>query len=210
MRLFAFARAGDATAAALDNVRRGASIALHAGDLGGFHGTTVQQLANETIGVLHHGSTGAVVCSLPVQMLLGAAAGLTFEPVAGSCALVRRSAASGVESVADADRRSIGRRASAWLTTRRTTSIAGRDDDLALASSAIERVTAQGAAALVVVLGDAGTGKTRFAAEIAGRRADSGDLVFVGRCAESGGAFEPFLDALGDDVFGFEAGSTRT
>ncbi len=59
---------------------------------------------------------------------------------------------------------------------------------------------------MVVVLGEAGSGKTRFAAEIAGRRADSGELLFVGRCTESGGAFEPFLDALGDDVFGFEAG----
>ena len=64
----------------------------------------------------------------------------------------------------------------------------------------------QGLASIVVVLGEAGSGKTRFLAEVAGRRADAGGLVFVGRCTESGGAFEPFLDALGDDVFPFETG----
>ncbi len=35
---------------------------------------------------------------------------------------------------------------------------------------------------------------------------DSGELVLVGRCSESGGAFEVFLDALGNDLFPFETG----
>ena len=207
-RLFAFARAGDAAVAALDMVGDGSSIALHAGDLGGWHGTTVQQLATETVGMLRHAPTDSVVCSLPVRMLLGAAHNFVFEPVADSCALIRRPGATSVDTADEpvADRTALGRRAGAWLTTRRSTSLAGRSNELATVASAIRRTSAQGLASLVVVLGEAGTGKTRFAAEVAGRRADSGELVFVGRCTESGGAFEPFLDALGDDVFGFEAG----
>ena len=179
---------------------------LHAGDLGGWHGTTVQQLANETVGVVRHGATGSVVCSMPVRMLLGAAGDLVFDTVADSCALVRRPPASGAAATVEVDHASLGQRATTWLTTRRSTDLAGRSNELELASKAIERTVGQGAAALVVVLGDAGSGKTRFAAEIASRRADGGDLVVVGRCTESGGSFEPFLDALGDDVFGFEAG----
>lgn len=207
-RLFAFARAGDAAAAALDVVGGGSSIALHAGDLGGWHGTTVQQLATETVGMLRHAPADAVVCSLPVRMLLGAAHDLVFESVADSCALIRRSGAASADTSNEhvADHTSLGRRAGAWLNTRRSTGLAGRTDELATVNSAIRDTSAQGVASLVVVLGEAGTGKTRFAAEVAGRRADGGELVFVGRCTESGGAFEPFIDALGDDVFGFEAG----
>ena len=204
--LFAFARAGDAAAAALDVVGDGITIALHAGDLGGWHGATVQQLANETTGVLRHGATDSVVCSMPVRMLLGAASDLVFESVTDSCALIRRSSMAGFEASVEVDPKVVGQRAATWLTTRRMTGMAGRVGELELVSTAIERTTALGAAPLVVVLGEAGTGKTRFAAEVAGRRADAGDLVVVGRCTESGGAFEPFLDALGDDVFGFEAG----
>ena len=204
-RSLAFARAGDAAAAALDGVGDGVTIALHAGDLGGWHGTTVQQLANDTSGVLRHGGADSVVCSMPVRMLLGAASDLVFESVTDSCALVRRSTASGPDAPA-VDHTSLGQRATTWLATRRITDMAGRVDELEVVSAAIERTSRLGASALVVVLGEAGSGKTRFAAEVAGRRADDGDLVVVGRCTESGGAFEPFLDALGDDVFGFEAG----
>jgi hypothetical protein len=139
-------------------------------------------------------------------MLLGAAHGLRFEMVSDSCALVRRSVASGTDAPDDPEHRGLGRRAAAWLASRRATTIQGRSAELALVASAVDRTTTQGSAALVVALGDPGTGKTRFVAEAAGRRADAGELVFVGRCTESGGAFEPFLDALGDDVFEFEAG----
>ena len=206
-RLFAFARAGDAAAAALDTVVPGISVALHAGDLGGWHGTTVQQLATETLGLLRHAPDAAVVCSSPVRMLLGAAHNLVFDPVADSCTVIRRSRARtmGGGDVVD-ESESLGRRSGTWLDNRRVTSLAGRSDELGTVASAIRRASEQGVASLVVVLGEAGTGKTRFAAEVAGRRADAGELVFVGRCTESGGAFEPFLDALGDDVFGFEAG----
>ena len=207
-RLVAFARAGDASAAALATFGTGTSIALHAGDLGGWHGSTVQQLATETAGVLRHAPAGAVVCSLPVRMLLGAAHDLVFEAVADSCALIRPAVAvsRGVTATAVAHQAALGRRAGTWLGTRRATPLAGRTDELAQVASAIRGAGVQGLASLVVVLGEAGSGKTRFAAEVAGRRSDDGELVFVGRCTESGGSFEPFLDALGDDVFGFEAG----
>ncbi len=207
-RLFAFARAGDAAAAAVATLGNATSIALHAGDLGGWHGTTVQQLATETVGVLRHAPPGAVVCSLPVRMLLGAAHDMVFEPVADSCALIRPVGAVslGAADTPVADHTTLGRRAGVWLDTRRATSLAGRSDELATVAATIEHTSGQGLASLVVVLGEAGSGKTRFAAEVAGRRADDGELIFVGRCTESGGAFEPFLDALGDDVFGFEAG----
>jgi tRNA A-37 threonylcarbamoyl transferase component Bud32 len=207
-RLYAFARAGDAAAAVVDTAGRGTSIALHAGDLGGWHGTTVQQLATETLGVLRHAPADAVVCSLPVRMLLGAAHDLSFEPLADGCAVIRRrgAAPTGADEALVADRASAGRRAGGWLVTRRASPLAGRSEELSTTASAIERTSAQGLASMVVVLGDAGSGKTRFAAEVAGRRADAGELVFVGRCTESGGSFEPFLDALGDEAFGFEAG----
>jgi tRNA A-37 threonylcarbamoyl transferase component Bud32 len=212
--LFAFARAGDAVGGALDAADGGAPIAVHAGDLGGRHGTTVQQLANETFGVLRGAARGAVACSLPVRMLLGGADRLAFEPLADGSTLVRRAdivaTASPTATTEDpptgTDRRPLGRRAASWLATRRVVGLAGRSAELATVASSVERMAANGVASLVVVLGDAGTGKTRFAAEVAGRRADGGELVFVGRCTESGGAFEPFLDALGDDVFGFESG----
>jgi hypothetical protein len=67
-------------------VRDRPAIALHAGDLGGWHGATLQQFANETAELLPRASRGSVVCSLPVRMLLGADDSLRFEPLTDTCA----------------------------------------------------------------------------------------------------------------------------
>jgi hypothetical protein len=96
--------------------------------------------------------------------------------------------------------------APAWIAARRAQPIAGRESPLLEGLRAIDRSRSAAHAALLVVTGEAGLGKTRFLAELAGRAVDSGELVLVGRCSESGGAFEVFLDALGNDLFPFEAG----
>ena len=97
-------------------------------------------------------------------------------------------------------------RAAGWIASRVARSLAGRDDELETARAAVDAARSSGVAPLVIVTGEAGMGKTRLLAEFAQRAADSGDVVLVGRCTEMGGAFEPFLDALGDDFFAFDSG----
>lgn len=206
--LFVFPRAGDAAAAALE--ARAASqpaIAVHAGDLGGWHGATLQQLADEAVTLRTGAGAGTVVCSPPVRMLLGAddsmrfvtvGNGLRIEPAAD----VRPSAQPGA-----ADRiESGGRHATGWIAARRARPMVGRHDELLASMSAIQRGRSIGDAPMVVVVAEAGMGKTRLLAEIADRSVAGGERLLVGRCTESGGAFEPFLDALGDAVFPFEEG----
>ena len=56
---------------------------------------------------------------------------------------------------------------------------------------------APGAAAVVLVAGEAGSGKTRLLAELAGEVRDAGATVLAGRCAEDGVVpFAPFTEAL--------------
>ena len=202
----AFSRSRDAAAAALEiDVANGRRVALHAGDLGGWHGATVQQLADETAALIAQGPPNSVVCSSPVRMLLGADEAFQFDPAGEHCVRIRRASGRqpGIDQavVRDPDARAAG-----WLATRRARPLAGRERELRAGAATIARGRVSGVAGLFVVVGDAGIGKTRILAELAGRGADAGDLVLVGRCTESGGAFEPFLDALGDDLFPFEAG----
>ena len=199
----AYARARDAALAALD-VGTSCTISLHAGDLGGWHGATVQQLADETVALIIGAPSNSVVCSAPVRMLLGADATLQFDPVGEHCVRVRRAPAPG-----GADRMAVQDlqgQAAGWLATRRARNLAGRERELRTGLATIARGRVSGVAPVFLVVGEPGIGKTRVLAELAGRGADDGDLVLVGRCTESGGAFEPFLDALGGDLFPFETG----
>lgn len=201
----AFPRARDAVNAALHLTADGGwRVALHAGDLGGWHGATVQQLVDETTSLISWTPANSVVCSPPVRMLLGSADELQFDEVGERCVRVRRP--SPIANVDDAVVGDLGNQAAGWLATRRARPLAGRDRDLRAGVAAIARGRVSGVAPVVVVVGEAGIGKTRLLAELAGRGADSGELVLVGRCTEAGGAFEPFLDALGADLFPFEAG----
>ncbi len=179
-------------------------MALHAGDLGGWHGATVQQLADETTALIRWTPANSVVCSPPVRMLLGSADDLQFDAVGDRCVRVRRSSPS--SNLEDALARDLDDQAAGWLSTRRARVLTGRERELRAGVATIARGRVSGVAPLFVVVGEPGIGKTRLLAELAGRGADSGDLVLVGRCTESGGAFEPFLDALGSDLFPFEAG----
>lgn len=206
-----FSRAGDAAVAALDlagNERR--SIALHAGDLGGWHGATLQQLAAETLELYERAPPSSVVCSPPVSMLLGSDRTLRFDPVDGRCLRLRRAHDDAADERRDTGTRAAGApttdRVPGWVAMHRSHPMAGRVAELSAGEAAIDRGRKEQRASLVVVVGDAGMGKTRYLAELAGRAADAGDLVLVGRCSESGGAFEPLLDALGDDLFPFEQG----
>ena len=201
----AFARARDAALAALD-VGTSGRIALHAGDLGGWHGATLQQLADETTALIVAAPSNSVVCSSPVRMLLGADATLQFDPVGEHCVRVRRASATAPGAAGRMGAPDLDGQAAGWLATRRARVLAGRERDLRTGVATIARGRVSGVAPVFLVVGEPGIGKTRVLAELAGRGADAGDLVLVGRCTESGGAFEPFLDALGDDLFPFEAG----
>ncbi|MGA7756642.1 MAG: AAA family ATPase [Ilumatobacteraceae bacterium] len=201
----AFPRVRDAATAALDLTSEdGWRVALHAGDLGGWHGATVQQLADETTGLIRWTPANSVVCSPPVRMLLGSADDLQFDAVGERCVRVRRSSPS--TDLDDAMVQDLDDQAAGWLSTRRARVLAGRERELRAGVATIARGRVSDVAPIFVVVGEPGIGKTRLLAELAGRGADSGDLVLVGRCTESGGAFEPFLDALGSDLFPFEAG----
>jgi DNA-binding CsgD family transcriptional regulator len=71
----------------------------------------------------------------------------------------------------------------------------GRAEALTVVRSAVARA-ARGSGGVVLVVGEAGIGKSRLLAE-AGRHArDHGVHVLSGRAAESGGAFRPVVEAL--------------
>lgn len=73
----------------------------------------------------------------------------------------------------------------------------GRQAELSRLRS-IWHTAAGGSTRLALVAGDAGVGKTRLAAELAGIVETSGGKVLVGRCAPGGDrAFEPFVQAVG-------------
>lgn len=203
--LIAFGRAGDAAAAALTACATlpADPIALHAGDLGGWHGATLQQLADEAA-ALHTSVNGAViVCSPPVRMLLGSDDSLVFESLPHGFAMHR----AGTGRAAHATTRPGAHgRSTAWVASRRARPMEGRVRELHSAEVAMRRSRSNGESSLVVAIGEAGMGKTRFLAELAGHALERGEHVLVGRCTESGGAFEPFLDALGNELFPFESG----
>lgn len=201
--LIAFTRAADAAAVALD-LGTTSTVTLHAGDLGGWHGATLQQLADELAMLRGATPERAVVCSPPVRMLMGADDSLQFEPH-GLGFRVRRAGTSAA-AVAARPRHAAATRSAGWVTSRRARPMAGRTLELRTATEAVARARAAGEAPMVLAVGEAGMGKTRLLAELAGLASDRGEHVLVGRCTESGGAFEPFLDALGDELFPFESG----
>ncbi len=202
--LVAFTRASDAAAAALD-LGAPTAVALHAGDLGGWHGATLQQLADE-VSVLHSAAPErCVVCSPPVRMLLGTDDSLQFEPQ-GLGFRVRRAGGAPAATANTRPRHTASARSATWVTSRRARPLAGRVAELRTASSAIARSAAMAEVPVVLAVGEPGMGKTRLLAELAGLASERGEHVLVGRCTESGGAFEPFLDALGDELFPFESG----
>ena len=166
----------------------------------------MQQLADETAAVITEAPPNSVVCSSPVRMLLGADATLQFDPVGEHCVRVRRASATAPVGAGRMVAHDLDSQAAGWLATRRARNLAGRERELRTGVATVARGRVSGVAPVFLVVGEPGIGKTRVLAELAGRGADAGDLVLVGRCTESGGAFEPFLDALGDDLFPFEAG----
>lgn len=203
--LYAFSRVSDAAAAAFDISENTAlAVTLHAGDLGGSHGATLQHLVDETIDVGARTIDAPIVCSPPVQMMLGTNPGLVFRSLDQTRIELTRAIAESSErdEPTDVDSSHV----STWIAARRTTPLAEREQSLHAAARAIDTSRAAAHAALLLVTGEAGIGKTRFLAELADRATESGELVFVGRCSESGGAFEVFLDAFGNDLFPFEAG----
>ena len=203
-----FPRAGDAISSALRAEQEGSSsVTVHAGDLGGLYGASLQELADAAIVLRDSVGSATLVCSPPVRMLLGSDDTLEFEPVAGGFR-IRRMPESGETTL-----RSTSKQTSldagpvrAWIASRRAMPLAGREVELARSKTAIDRGRSAGHASMILFIGDAGMGKTRILAELAGHAAERGERVFVGRCTESSGAFEPFVDALGESVFPFESG----
>ncbi len=218
--LLLFPRTRDAARVAMQTAGSGgARCALHAGDLGGWHGATLQQLVDETHALIDEvivadgDHVPSVICSPPVRMLIGGDTGWSFREVSEhGVALERHEATDDAPGTEPGPSPSPGRLeldpepARRWVAGRRTRAIVGREDDITRAQRAVDRSRASAAAALVVVTGAAGLGKTRFLAELAGRADERGELVLVGRFTETGGAFEGFLDALGDQLFPFDSG----
>ena len=74
--------------------------------------------------------------------------------------------------------------------------LVGRGEHLAALRAAWERAQA-GAAVVVVLAGEAGSGKTRLLAELAGELRAAGATVLAGRCTDDGVVpFAPFTEAL--------------
>ncbi|MFI5954360.1 AAA family ATPase [Cryptosporangium sp. NPDC051539] len=76
--------------------------------------------------------------------------------------------------------------------------LVGRRRELARLRALLERVTA-GQPAVAVLSGEAGVGKSRLVAEIAGEASDAGVRVLRGRCVDLGGAalpLAPLVDVL--------------
>jgi predicted ATPase len=73
----------------------------------------------------------------------------------------------------------------------------GRASELARLLSLLDSVAA-GEAAVALVSGDAGVGKTRLVTELTGRARERGFIVLAGRCAELGDSvpYLPLADAL--------------
>jgi len=74
----------------------------------------------------------------------------------------------------------------------------GRDDEIGHVISAVDAVEA-GNGQLVMLIGEAGIGRTRLAQEITVLARDRGFLIATGRCyrSEQGTTFFPFLEAVG-------------
>ncbi len=91
----------------------------------------------------------------------------------------------------------------------RTRPLVGRGEPLAALRAAWRRASA-GAAAVVMVHGEAGSGKTRLLIELAGEARAGGATVLAGRCTEDGVvAFAPFTEALRPTVAGAPARASR-
>lgn len=199
-----FARASDAVSAALRIAdETGSSTAVHAGDLGGWHGATIQQLADEAAMLRIRARPGSVLCSPPVRMLLGSDQRFEFEASFDGYLLRMRAEAGQPQSELVDDR------VTGWLAARRARPLAGREAELRLAQHVLDRGHTSGTAAVVLAVGESGIGKSRLLAEIAARAQQRGDRVLLGRCTEAGAAFEPFLDALGDEALAVPDGQVE-
>ncbi|HZL04388.1 MAG TPA: ATP-binding protein, partial [Coriobacteriia bacterium] len=79
----------------------------------------------------------------------------------------------------------------------RCTEVVGRDAERALLAARLHGV-AEGSSATVVLLGDAGVGKSRLLRELAERAASAGHLVLEGRSIDSGSGtpLRPFVEVL--------------
>jgi tRNA A-37 threonylcarbamoyl transferase component Bud32/tetratricopeptide (TPR) repeat protein len=198
-----FARAADAVEAAIRIAAdTGAVVAVHAGDLGGWHGATVKQLADEAAMLRLRTDAGSVACSPPVRMLLGNDQRYEFEPAFDGFVVRARGVISSPSVRTD-------ERVAEWVAARRARPLAGRAAELRLLQHVLDQGRTTGRSAIAVAVGDAGIGKTRLLAELAHRARERGDSVLVGRCTEAGAAFEPFLDALGDEALAVPVGQVE-
>lgn len=198
-----FARAAEAVTVAVRIAEEtGAAVAVHAGDLGGWHGATVQQLADEAAMLRLRTAPGSVACSPPVRMLLGNDQRYEFEPAFDGFRVRSRRVLPPRDTRADG-------RVDEWLAARRVRPLAGRIAELRLLQHVLDQGRTAGRSAIAIAVGEAGIGKSRLLAEIAHRARERGDRVLVGRCTEAGAAFEPFLDALGDEALAVPIGQVE-
>lgn len=96
------------------------------------------------------------------------------------------------------------------LTTSTRTPFVGREPELAALTERLE-AAARGAGGVVLVAGEAGIGKTRLVAELAGHAAGAGWTVLSGRANQEEGLppYLPFVDALREYVHTASAAELR-
>jgi len=129
------------------------------------------------------GRDGDVVIGESTQRLVSGL--VTLEPL-GSFALKGRTEAVSAYRVTSLDR-PVGAAAAAFV---------GREDELARISSVYETAVAKPAAALAVLLGSPGLGKSRLIEELARRLGDEATVIRANCDAAGGASFAPLADAL--------------
>ena len=192
----AFTRVRDAACAAMSilatNGGQHCTVGLHVGDLGGWHGATLQQLVGETIQLTQGVPVGSATCSPPTRMLLGREGTHHFVPATYGFRV----------SPVRPDRSSIGApETERWISSRRVLPIVGRDEELDAVRAAVDYDHRHLRASMVVLTADPGMGKSRILAELGARAVSEHHRVLVGQCTRAASAFEPFVDALGEEAF---------
>jgi DNA-binding NarL/FixJ family response regulator len=78
----------------------------------------------------------------------------------------------------------------------RSSRLVGRDDELDHLHRLVDGMHASGIGRMVLVVGEAGIGKSRLVREVAAASQDAGVVVLFGRAVPSGEAYRPLIEAL--------------
>lgn len=201
LAVVAFHQGGHAAAVALELSDRFGDlvdVAMHAGEVGGYFGQPLQELINTTIGLLSETGPpkddrrGGVIASPAAARMAHAALGPLVHLAAGDgVARVR------LDRVIPAAEAPPPRLLPAPLRRYRPATV-GRHHELAGIEAALDAAVERNSVELLVLVGDAGMGKTHLLAHAAQEAFDRrGADVWFGRCSPMGPpleALQPLLD----------------